>query len=497
MADVSIVAGETRFLHIWAQPQTQGSGPFDPVLNPFRTLQNFSLNLETSGSAVLDFLDGSITVHNPEFLTPGYAASAKRFQFVGDASSMIGSEKTASDVAGGALDSIRRLQGFSIEFEEVDAGKVTEFAGIGEGSTCLAGDPFCALTPDDSPAWLLASVEVAAVGPGGSGEVFLQVGPVGINHQGESSSQTAVTFGSPSDPVYNAAEDRGIKLPGDSVDALTPTIAMASVAGWQGGDGDWATDNWQLGGPEPWPSWAIDAVLSTSDTVTVFADQQANSTLVQDGRLMIEAGATLASDMVVESSGSLGGGGVVSGHLALDGELEIGESPTGLLVMGAASLAGAELTLADSYTQPPDTVSEPFSILTAALGVTGSFATPLGADIGRGFQLETLEHTDAEVIVSIRSPAAVVGDFDGNGIVGLEDFLIWREDYGLSSSAADGNGDGVVDAADFTLWRDHLPAAGNYDGTVPEPSTSGVVYAALSTALVARKRLRARLPGSL
>ncbi|TWT87713.1 Cytochrome c551 peroxidase precursor [Pseudobythopirellula maris] len=54
------------------------------------------------------------------------------------------------------------------------------------------------------------------------------------------------------------------------------------------------------------------------------------------------------------------------------------------------------------------------------------------------------------------------GDYNGDGVVDLDDYTAWGDAYGDSSEGlsgplfADGNGDGVVDAADFTLWRDNL-----------------------------------------
>lgn len=54
-------------------------------------------------------------------------------------------------------------------------------------------------------------------------------------------------------------------------------------------------------------------------------------------------------------------------------------------------------------------------------------------------------------------PAGSPGDYDGNGIVGTEDYNVWKTNYGTTENlAADGNGDAIVDAADYTVWRDNL-----------------------------------------
>ena len=57
------------------------------------------------------------------------------------------------------------------------------------------------------------------------------------------------------------------------------------------------------------------------------------------------------------------------------------------------------------------------------------------------------------------------GDFDGDGVVGPSDYLVWQSTFGATTGGdlrADANGDGVVDASDYTIWRDHMrrsPAA--------------------------------------
>jgi hypothetical protein len=74
--------------------------------------------------------------------------------------------------------------------------------------------------------------------------------------------------------------------------------------------------------------------------------------------------------------------------------------------------------------------------------------------------------------VSVTSVAAP-GDYNGDGKVGPEDYVVWQTMFGSSSMlAADGNGNGSVDAADYTVWRDHLGAgSGAGVSAVGEPSS--------------------------
>jgi hypothetical protein len=69
--------------------------------------------------------------------------------------------------------------------------------------------------------------------------------------------------------------------------------------------------------------------------------------------------------------------------------------------------------------------------------------------------------------------APALGDYNGDGIVDVNDYTVWRNAFGSANTAADGNGDGIVNAADYTVWRDHLGqhiASGNTTA-VPEPSS--------------------------
>jgi hypothetical protein len=72
--------------------------------------------------------------------------------------------------------------------------------------------------------------------------------------------------------------------------------------------------------------------------------------------------------------------------------------------------------------------------------------------------------------------APIVGDYDGNGTVGPEDYTVWANTYGSSvtaGSGADGNSDGVVNAADYTVWRD--ADAASIATAVPEPTAMAVI----------------------
>ena len=72
--------------------------------------------------------------------------------------------------------------------------------------------------------------------------------------------------------------------------------------------------------------------------------------------------------------------------------------------------------------------------------------------------------------------AGFAADFDKNGSVDGDDFLIWQQAFGTQSGATsntgDANGDGAVDGDDFLLWQqDFGSSSGQAGAAIPEPAT--------------------------
>ncbi len=89
-------------------------------------------------------------------------------------------------------------------------------------------------------------------------------------------------------------------------------------------------------------------------------------------------------------------------------------------------------------------------------------------------------------IYRIDTDATAPGDFTGDGLVNVEDYTLWNNDFGLMQSSADGNADGIVDAADYTVWRDNADSSDPIEGAaVPEPSGWVILagFASLSLAV--------------
>lgn len=82
----------------------------------------------------------------------------------------------------------------------------------------------------------------------------------------------------------------------------------------------------------------------------------------------------------------------------------------------------------------------------------------------------------------------VLGDYDNDGFVNLDDYDAWQSAFGTSNSAADGSGNGVVDAADYVVWRKAM--GGAFAAAVPEPSSSMLGW--FACALAALNRILSR-----
>jgi endoglucanase len=88
------------------------------------------------------------------------------------------------------------------------------------------------------------------------------------------------------------------------------------------------------------------------------------------------------------------------------------------------------------------------------------------------------------------------GDFNGDGLVNLADYTVWRDALGSNSDLA-GNGvaDGVVDAADYALWKSHFgDSAADAIGAatqVPEPREAAMLLVG-AVVLLGWRRVAAR-----
>ncbi|MGD9634962.1 MAG: glycosyl hydrolase 115 family protein, partial [Pirellulales bacterium] len=98
----------------------------------------------------------------------------------------------------------------------------------------------------------------------------------------------------------------------------------------------------------------------------------------------------------------------------------------------------------------------------------------------------------------------LAGDFNGDLVVDVADYTLWRDNLGAADeSAIGGNGDGLngVDESDYEIWKSHfgesLAAGSGARQVVPEPATLPLVALAGTLVSLARSRRRTASFGAL
>ena len=129
-------------------------------------------------------------------------------------------------------------------------------------------------------------------------------------------------------------------------------------------------------------------------------------------------------------------------------------------------------------------VGNSFTLLTAAGGVSGKFASATLPGAPSGSQWSINYNANSVVLA-----AALQGDYNHNGVVDAPDYLIWRKTVGQSgfALAADGNGNGMIDPGDYNVWRSQFgkpPGSGAGSGaslsaSVPEPAAVVLMISAV------------------
>ena len=107
------------------------------------------------------------------------------------------------------------------------------------------------------------------------------------------------------------------------------------------------------------------------------------------------------------------------------------------------------------------------------IGAGGSFTDVPVTDIEQVVAQQNIFNSDAVIINDVSVLNTPDGDYDFDGDVDGNDYLVWQRNLGSTTNvAADGNGDGTVNAADLSLWQNSfaITNVGALQG-VPEPST--------------------------
>ena len=102
--------------------------------------------------------------------------------------------------------------------------------------------------------------------------------------------------------------------------------------------------------------------------------------------------------------------------------------------------------------------------------------------------------------VTLLSAAGLSGDFNGDGVVNLADYTVWRNNLGAASDTPINNaGDDQpgVNTGDYAVWKDNFGSGGGppwaVPATVPEPGTCSLVVIGVIGAWAARRSIRSVL----
>lgn len=210
----------------------------------------------------------------------------------------------------------------------------------------------------------------------------------------------------------------------------------------------------------------------------VFHDQVTNN-----GQLFVMPGANVLALENLTLSGSA--------LMALQlGSEEMGEDGAQVEVGGQAALAGnLQVNLASGFAPQ---LGDSFQVVSAARGVSGTFATTALPALESGLSWEVEYSTTA---VTLNVVPGFGADFNGDGFVNGADFAIFKGGFGAVGTAdrsdGDANDDSNVDGLDFLAWQqqfgagpDTATAAG---AQVPEPA-AGLLLALGVAALCMQRR---------
>ncbi len=116
-----------------------------------------------------------------------------------------------------------------------------------------------------------------------------------------------------------------------------------------------------------------------------------------------------------------------------------------------------------------------------------------GATFGDFFAVEN-EPGDVDYKLTSLVGAFVPGDFNKDGAVDGNDFLLWQASFptaeGATQMQGDADGNGTVDGNDFLIWQAAFGAGGGGAASVPEPGTLMLATLLVTLGIVRRRPKR-------
>ena len=235
----------------------------------------------------------------------------------------------------------------------------------------------------------------------------------------------------------------------------------------------------------------------------------AGTTLVTGtgSKLLVNGAKSGAGGITINTSGTLGGSGIVVGAITNNGTIAPGNgvgtlTAIGNLTMGANSHLSLEL--GDQLTVGGNldlSNNEFLDIVGSPVGVSYLIATYTGTLSGTfnhvttGYTVNYGTGTNSQITLSVPL-SNLKGDFNNNGRVDAADYVLWRNSVGSNTALPNDNGLGTpIGSAQYDLWRSNFNKPGSGSGAleggeVPEPTS--VLLVILGAMALLPTRLRGR-----
>ena len=222
-------------------------------------------------------------------------------------------------------------------------------------------------------------------------------------------------------------------------------------------------------------------------------------------KLLVNGSKTGTGMVTIDSVGTLGGSGSISGDITNNGKIAPGNSvgtltATGNVTMGANShlaielsggsadklVVGGNLNLSNVDFLDVSASGGGTSWVIATYGsLTGTFN-----NVTTGYTVNYGTGTNSQITLNA-NPSGVKGDFNNDGKVDAGDYATWRKNNGTNNALPNDNGLGTpIGPSHYTLWRTNYgkpPGSGLGSAGVPEPMTRGLALVGLAIFGVCRR----------
>lgn len=215
--------------------------------------------------------------------------------------------------------------------------------------------------------------------------------------------------------------------------------------------------------------WIVDGANTYTGNTTV----EAGTLGILDGIGTLAAG----TDLTLAAGAAL--------EFEINGAGTAGVNYDALTITGDATLAGMiDVSLLGSVSD-----GQTFDIITT----TGGTIDIAGLSVVGGGFSASLANSDTTLRLTAGGGGVLAGDYNGDGMVNLADYTVWRDNLGSTTAMLPGDSTpSIVDGSDYQVWKDNFGATASSASAigqqaVPEPSTILLVLAATTVAALRRR----------